>query len=76
MGGAGPTVLLGWELGCGLGHVQQLPRLAHAPAARGFPPVLGGGRRPSSWSLRPVGGHRRALGIVEANSGVQVNDAI
>jgi len=35
-----PTVLLGWELGDGLGHVQPLLRLANALAARGFRPVL------------------------------------
>jgi rhamnosyltransferase subunit B len=35
-----PTVLLGWELGGGLGHVQQLLLLANALAARGFRPVL------------------------------------
>jgi rhamnosyltransferase subunit B len=34
------TVLLGWELGDGLGHVQPLLRLANALAARGFLPVL------------------------------------
>ncbi len=36
----GPAVLLGWELGGGLGHVQQLLQLANALAARGFRPVL------------------------------------
>jgi hypothetical protein len=34
------TVLLGWELGDGLGHVQQLARLARALAAGGLRPVL------------------------------------
>ncbi len=34
------TVLLGWELGDGLGHVQKLARLAGALAAGGLKPVL------------------------------------
>jgi hypothetical protein len=34
------TVLLGWELGDGLGHVQQLARLARSLAAGGLQPVL------------------------------------
>jgi rhamnosyltransferase subunit B len=34
------TVLLGWELGDGLGHVQQLARLARALAAAGLHPVV------------------------------------
>jgi Erythromycin biosynthesis protein CIII-like, C-terminal domain len=35
-----PSVLLGWELGGGLGHVQRLLLLADALASRGFRPVL------------------------------------
>jgi hypothetical protein len=34
------TALLGWELGDGLGHVQQLARLARALAAQGLQPAL------------------------------------
>src|SRR5438094_831447 len=34
------TALLGWELGDGLGHVQQLARLAGGLAAGGLRPVL------------------------------------
>ncbi len=40
MPGVSPTVLLGWELGGGLGHVQKLLRLAHALAGAGLRPVL------------------------------------
>jgi hypothetical protein len=36
----GKTVLLGWELGAGLGHIRPLLHLARALAARGFRPVL------------------------------------
>jgi hypothetical protein len=39
-GTAAPTVLLGWELGAGLGHVQRLVRLARALASHGSRPVL------------------------------------
>jgi hypothetical protein len=35
-----PTVLLGWELGGGLGHVRPLLRLAKVFAAQGFRPLL------------------------------------
>jgi hypothetical protein len=38
--GQGRTVLLGWELGAGLGHVRRLLPLAHALAAHGQRPVL------------------------------------
>jgi rhamnosyltransferase subunit B len=34
------TVLLGWELGAGFGHVQRLLRLARALASHGYRPVL------------------------------------
>jgi rhamnosyltransferase subunit B len=40
MNDGAPSVLLGWELGGGLGHVQQLLLLANALAARGFRPFL------------------------------------
>jgi rhamnosyltransferase subunit B len=40
MNDGAPTVLLGWELGGGMGHVQRLLRLARALAGRGFRPVL------------------------------------
>ena len=34
------TVLLGWELGDGLGHVTKLLEIAHELAAHGHSPVL------------------------------------
>ncbi len=40
MPGGAPTVFIGWELGGGMGHVQQLLRQAHALAGRGMRPVL------------------------------------
>src|SRR5262245_50048783 len=39
-GAATPTVLLGWELGGGLGHAQRLVRLAGALASEACRPIL------------------------------------
>src|SRR5262249_1142273 len=44
-----PTVLLGWELGAGLGHVQRLVPLAQALAAHGCRPVLAGKNLVEPW---------------------------
>ena len=50
-----PTVLLGWELGSGLGHVQRLLPLAQALASHGCRPVLVGKNLVEPWpALRGV----------------------
>jgi UDP:flavonoid glycosyltransferase YjiC (YdhE family) len=48
-GTAPPTVLLGWELGGGLGHIQRLMPLAQALAAHGCRPVLAGKNVVETW---------------------------
>src|SRR5438067_12593438 len=46
---AAPTVLLGWELGRGLGHVQRLLPLAQGLATHGYRPVLAGKHLVEPW---------------------------